>query len=116
MLNYGFSAYSMAEVGPGEALPPVKVLLGKSGWVQPVVSDSGRVLIRREDREMLRVETDLTDTVEAPVEQGQKLGELIVLVNGVEAGRIPLLAAEEVPRLSTGEIWLRLLHRMLWAG
>ena len=116
LLNYGFSAYAMEEAGPGEALPPVKVLLGKSQWVQPMAADSGRVLIRREDREKLQVETNLADTVEAPVEQGQKLGELIVLVDGVEAGRIPLLASDEVPRLSAGEIWLKLLRGMLWAA
>ena len=38
LLNYGFANYTLMDVYPSQALPPVDVLLGESETVQPVLS------------------------------------------------------------------------------
>ena len=47
------------------------------------------------------------------MEQGQKLGELIVLVDGTEETRIPITASEEVARLTFPGVFCRLLETLL---
>ena len=42
--------------------------------------------------------------------QGQELGALTVLVDGQEKARLPLVAQEEVPRLSLPEVYQGLLR------
>ena len=54
-------------------------------------------------------ELELAETVEAPVEAGQPLGSLRISSGGQVLAELPLLAATAVPRLSFGQIWLRLL-------
>ncbi len=113
MLNYGFATYAMVEAQPGEALPPVAVLMGERDWVQPVASGGGRILVRKADQGKITTEIQLQEDVEAPVEQGQKLGELIVLVDGTEETRIPITASEEVARLTFPGVFCRLLETLL---
>ena len=58
----------------------------------------------------------LADSVEAPVEQGQKLGELQVYVDGQLRDTIDLVAAQPVERLSMGGIFKDLLGKLFMAG
>ncbi len=116
LLNYGFSNYAMTQVRPGQALPPVQVLLGEKEWVQPTADGGGRILVRKEDQGKITTQLSLPETVEAPVESGQKLGEVIVLVDDAEECRIPLIASEPVPRLTFGGIFSRMLSMLFLAG
>jgi len=52
---------------------------------------------------------DLPDSLQAPVEQGQELGTLTVLVDGQERTKLTLVAETGVERLSLGEIYKGLL-------
>lgn len=40
LLNFGFANYTLTDVYPGQALPPVDVLLGEQDTVQPVLAQS----------------------------------------------------------------------------
>ncbi len=116
LLNYGFANYTVMDVYPGQALPPVDVLLGVQGQVQPVLASSSRILIDKADLNGVTTEIRLCENVEAPVEPGQKLGEMAVLVNGEERQTIPILADQAVERLSTPGIFLRFLRTLFMAG
>ena len=116
LLNYGFSTYALVQTQAGEAIPPVQVLLGEKAWVQPVAGDGGCILVRKEDQNAVTTRLELAETVEAPVDEGQKLGEIVVLVNGEERARIPLTAHEEVGRLGFPGVFARLVRQLLMAG
>ena len=47
MLTFGFANYTVVEAKPGQALPPVKVILGECESVQPVLAGKSRVLVER---------------------------------------------------------------------
>ena len=114
MLNCGFANYTLYDV-PDQALPPVEVRLGESQVVQPVLAQSDRILVDKSELNAVTTSVKLTDTVEAPVEKGQKLGELVVLVNGEERQTIPLVAAEGVERLSFPGIFMRFMGTLFMA-
>lgn len=52
---------------------------------------------------------DLAESVQAPVEKGQELGTLTVLVDGQERTKLTLVAETNVDRLSLGEVYKGLL-------
>ena len=72
LLNYGFSAYTLVTAAPSEPLVPVAVELGRQGSVQPVLSEEVRLLLAKEDAGKLATTVDLLESVQAPVEQGDR--------------------------------------------
>jgi len=110
MLNYGFANYTMKEIKPSEAIPPVLVNLGEISSVQPVPANDSRMLMEKSKAAKLRTSISVADNVNAPVEQGQKLGEMIVYVDDQPFQTIPLIAKEAVPRLGFFQIYKEFLQ------
>lgn len=116
LLNYGFANYTLLPVYPDQALSPVEVLLGEQATVQPVTSRECAILVEKSQAGSVTTQLSLADSVEAPVEQGQKLGELQVYVDGELRDTIDLVAAQPVERLSMGGIFKDLLGKLFMAG
>ncbi len=112
LLNYGFATYSLTPVYPDQALAPVEVLLGEQSSVQPITARECTILLEKSKAGSVTTQLTLADSVEAPVEAGQKLGELQVYVDGELTDTIDLVAAQEVPRLSVGGIFKRFLSTL----
>lgn len=105
LLNYGFANYTLLDVCATQAIPPVAVELGVKDCVQPVLSGTSRLLLEKADLSKVKTELALAESVEAPVEQGQKLGEMTVSIDGQDLDTLPLVASEEIPRLNIPQIF-----------
>ena len=116
LLTFGFANYTLMDVYPGEALPPIDVKLGESPVVQPVMESTGRLLVAKGDKDKVTTSIELTDCVEAPVEKGQKLGTMTIYLDGVEQQVIPIVADEAVAKLKFGGIMERFMSRLFLAG
>ena len=110
LLSYGFATYTLLDVTSAQAIPPVMVELGTQSCVQPELSGMGsHLLVEKTNLNKVTTSVELQESVSAPVEPGQKLGTLIVSLDGQVQDEIPLVASEGVPRLSFGQIFQRLL-------
>ena len=109
LLNYGFSAYTLVTAAPSEPLNPVEVILGQQPWVQPVPEKTVTLLLPKEDAGKLNTTMDLEESVPAPVEQGQELGELTIYVDGEERASVGLIAQAAVGKLSLPQVYQGLL-------
>ncbi|WP_294547197.1 D-alanyl-D-alanine carboxypeptidase family protein [uncultured Pseudoflavonifractor sp.] len=116
LLDYGFANYTLMDVYPDQALPPIDVLLGEADCVQPVLSQSSRILVDKAQLNGVTSQISLCENVEAPVEAGQKLGEMVVTVDGQVLQTIPIVAERAVARLTVPGIFLRFLNRLFMAG
>lgn len=116
LLDYGFAGWTLCRPQPEQALPPVPVLLGEQRQVQPVASETGPLLIRREEAGQVTTELSLSSDVEAPVEEGQILGRMTVYVAGEERCSVPLVASQGVARLTTPGLFLRMVRQLLLAS
>ena len=112
LLNYGFGGWAMAEAAPAEPIPAVPVTLGTADTVQPVLQSSPRLLVTRDQLGQVTSRVTLAETVEAPVHAGDVLGTITVSVGEQAVQEIPLVAAEEVPRLTFGQIFRQMLGEM----
>ncbi len=114
LLNYGFSTYALIDAGGGVSLPPVAVGLGVADTVQPVLPQDGRsLLIERSQAADLERTVAMEESVEAPVTRGQELGQVTVTSGGTVLSTVPILAGEDVPRLTWWQTFLRLLRLAL---
>ena len=115
LLNHGFANYALVNVTAGQALPPVEVSLGAQATVQPVL-ESRSVLLEKAAAAGVEREVDLASSVEAPVAKGDQLGKLTVTSGGEVVAEVPILAGEDVPRITYGAMALRLLRSAFLAA
>ncbi|MDY4172609.1 MAG: D-alanyl-D-alanine carboxypeptidase, partial [Evtepia sp.] len=71
-----------------------------------------QLLLAKADAAKVSTTIDLADTLQAPVEQGQELGNLTVLVDGKETQTLPLVAQEGVPRLTLWQVYRGMLETL----
>jgi D-alanyl-D-alanine carboxypeptidase (penicillin-binding protein 5/6) len=109
LLTYGFANYALLDVYPDEALPTVPVTMGKQEAVQPVFEGSNRVLLEKTKVSAIEKSVQLEESVAAPVEKGQTIGTLTVTAEGETVATLPLVAAEEVARLTYWDVVKNLL-------
>lgn len=112
LLNYGFGAYALADVTPKEPLPDLEVKMGEADTVKIGLAEVGKLLVKKEQLSSVTTEVELADSVQAPVAQGAEVGQLVVSVDGKEVRRIPLVAQEEVPRLTFSGMFSNMWERM----
>ena len=116
LLNFGFANYTVMDVYPNKALPTVDVLLGEQERVQPVLKGTSRVLVDKAELDAVTTEIEISPDVEAPVEEGQVLGHMIVKVNGEERQRMDIVSEQAVARLTVPGIFKRLFDTLMMAG
>lgn len=110
LLSFGFSGYALKKIVPEAPLAPVPVELGVQATVQPVLGDGGTLLLEKSKTAGLRQAVTLAESVAAPVAPGDTLGTLTVLSGEEVVAEIPLLAGEEVPRITFWQMLRRTLR------
>ncbi len=114
MLDYGFAGYCL--VSPSlEDAPKVPVRLGSKAFVSLKLDGQGQLLVPKAKRSGIATNIRLEPEVTAPVEAGKQLGSLTVTSGDEVLLEAPLVAAEPVPRLSLGGIYLQILRRAAMA-
>ena len=109
LLNYGFAAYALVPVAPSEPLTPVPVTLGTAASVHPGLAQERQLLLPKGEAGKVTTTVDLPSALSAPVEAGQELGHLTVLVDGQAVEEIPLVAQEAVGKRSLWQVYGGLL-------
>ena len=115
LLDYGFANYALVDVYPDAPLAPVDVLLGTVKQVQPQLNRDCRLLVRKGEESQVTTQLTVAQDVEAPVDQGQTLGQMEVYVGGELRDTIPIVSAQQVDRLTVPGIFGQLLRQLLMA-
>ncbi len=108
LLSHGFSTYALRKIALDAPLPPVPVELGAQATVQPVLSEGSALLLEKNKAGNLTQSVELAETVAAPVSPGDRLGALTVTSGEEVVAELPILAGESVPRVTYGQMLLRL--------
>jgi len=111
LLNYGFANYALVHAAPSEVLQPVFVRLGARGSVQPVLTKENALLLEKSKAQGLTTEAELAEELSAPVAEDDRVGTLRVKSAGGETlAELPILAGESVPKVTFGQLFMRVLR------
>ena len=116
LLNYGFSTYTLENVVPESALPPVPVSLGTQATVQPVLGENTHLLLEKAKAGSLQQLVTLADSVEAPVAADSQLGTLTITSGEEVVAELPILAGEEIPRVTFSQMLVQMLRTAFLCG
>ena len=110
LLDYGFANYAL--VAPELQTGSVPVKLGAADSVAAIPREDVKLLVDKAQRNEVHIQTELEDSVAAPVSKGQKLGTMTVSVGQQVIAQIPLLAAEDVPKLTFWQMFMRIFRQV----
>ena len=117
LLDYGFASHAL--IPPPEVsdrLAPIPVRHGAEPTVLPAADAPKGILVEKARRNDLTSEVELLPEVEAPVEQGQILGSVKILLDGEVQTEYDIIASQGVPRMEFGRAFHRLLGALLGAN
>ena len=114
MLDYGFANFALVTPTLEDA-PQVPVTLGTSDAVKLVPEEAAGLLIDKAMKNSITTEISTEESVSAPVAKGQKLGTMIVKSGETVLAQIPLVASEDVPRLTWWDLFLQVLKQTAMA-
>lgn len=101
LLDFGFTNYGIFTPEPmSSEILPVKVLRGEEKEILPDSGSLPGAVVKIEDIPKIEQKLELSPSVEAPVEKGQQLGKILLLVEGKEIASYPILSGIDVRRLT----------------
>jgi D-alanyl-D-alanine carboxypeptidase (penicillin-binding protein 5/6) len=108
LLNWGFANYQTVIPTSDAPLMPVKVTLGKKESVRIKLGETEGVLTLKGAEITKKIE--LLKGVKAPVRQGQEMGKMTVCQNGEIICQIPVIAEENVEKMTLWDVFANLLR------
>lgn len=110
LLDYGFANYSVEKgLAAGTEIEEIPVKKGMRNSVAAVIKEECSMLIPKGGGTDWQTETELLPALDAPVEAGMQVGELIYRINGEEVGRTALVASEAVKKTDLNTMLQRML-------
>ena len=116
LLDYGYANYALiAKEEAGTVMGDVRVYKGKVESAPVVIKEQTNMLAPKGKHVELEGEVVITESINAPVEPGMIVGEVIYTWEGEEVGRSDLVVADEIERASVIDMIDRLFTRWFFA-
>ena len=114
MLDQGFANYALytPNIQEGASVP---VALGQADSVAVIPEKIPQILVERVKLPDVTAEVSLSPQADAPIVQGQHLGTLTLRAGEEILAEVPLVAENEVPRLTWGQVTGRILRQVAMA-
>jgi D-alanyl-D-alanine carboxypeptidase (penicillin-binding protein 5/6) len=111
LLNYGFRFFETHRLyGAGDRLTRTRVWMGEQEELTLTLAKDLYVTIPRRQYDKLNARTEVQPNLQAPIAKGEKVGEVVVELDGEVITRQPLVAYEDVPE---GGIWRSVVDSVL---
>ncbi|HHW06554.1 MAG TPA: D-alanyl-D-alanine carboxypeptidase [Clostridia bacterium] len=114
LLNWGFASFKYEQYfAPGDVVQEIKVSKGSKDTVPLVAAQKVGALLDKQGEHQLETRVEAPDVVLAPVVKGQEIGVIRILKDGTEISRVPLVAGEEIPRISFWQLFRKSWQKAL---
>jgi len=113
LYKYGFARYQAVNLAEcGATLKQLPVSKGVVDKLDIKAAAPVSVVVPRGEQKGFTMRLELPARVTAPVKKGQQVGTAVVVKNGREYLRVPLVAAYDVPRAGLGQQIQRMFTRL----
>ncbi len=116
LFDYGFGAYTTYDISIEPiSFEPIPIQNGMVDTVEIVVPKMilPPVIIEKGSTPQITQEITVTEQLQAPVEQGDEVGDVVIRMNGQEIAQFALLADQSVQVRSVGAVLLQLLQQFV---
>lgn len=115
LLNYGFANYATVTLPQVSDFENIPVLKGKTNFAIPeMCQNDTTMLINKAEKGEVTYAVELEKELVAPIEKGQKIGQISFFVASNKVATCDLTAKEAVDRVTFGFNLLKVLQSMLF--
>jgi len=115
LLDYGFANYAIANsLVKEDDLSEIKILKGEKELMKPGVSESSGVLVSKAKLGQIEKSISVPKEVNAPIEKGEKLGEIEYYVDGEKVGSTDVIAIEKVKKIGPIKMFARMAEELMY--
>ncbi len=101
LLDYGFNNYTVKDFGSkGDFIKSIQVNKGTASCVNAILETDAKILLSKSNSSDITQEIFLEEAINAPILEGQKLGEIKYSINGENILTVSLIADMAVDKLS----------------
>lgn len=112
LLDYGFANYETAVIAEeGQIMGTVLIEKGTPTSVSAVTTEKITVLTGKGQKDKLKTEVTISETVPLPLEKGQEIGKITLYDEEEKLAEYPLVAAAPVEKASFRELVSRLIQK-----
>ena len=112
LLSFGFANFASVKVELPEKPHDVRVVGGMCDSVSVGYEGEANVILEKIKKDTLTTEIILPDSLKAPIEKGQQIGECIIKSEDKEVARVKIIAEGTVHKMTFGKAFLTLLKQM----
>ena len=114
LLDYGFANYNTVEVAKRDSvIGSIKLNKGKKTQLDVFPKDNLNVLIEKGKETNVQKKIVLSSIINAPISKGDKVGEVIAILNGEEIGKVDIISKEDIAKASIIDILGRMFNKMM---
>ena len=119
LLDYGFANYSYKEFGKqGETVKTLQVEKGVETTVNAIYETTASVLLKKGQEKNIVQNININEKISAPIEKGEKIGEVSFDLNGEIIATVNLVSDEEIKKVNVWNIttniyekWFNLMRK-----
>ena len=101
LLDYGFNKYTFKKFATkGDIIKEVNVNKGNKETVKGILEEDSGALIRKENDKNVEQSIIIDNIIDAPIEKGQKIGEVIYSFDGKEIGKTNIISDIKIEKLN----------------
>lgn len=113
LLDWGFANFAAVPiVNQGTVVERLKVNKGVEQEIQLVASQDLNLIVTKGQNKNLQKKIVADSSVNAPIVEGQKYGELIVIKDGKEVGKVDLIAEKSIAKAGLIRIFQTMITNM----
>lgn len=101
LLDYGFSKFSFKSFGnKDDVIQTVSVNKGVKSTVNAILESNAGTLIEKGKESQISQSIELNNNIEAPIKQGDKLGEVTFSLDGKKLASVNLIASSDIDKIN----------------
>lgn len=115
MLDYGFANYSVVNGKKlaGEEIEKIKVIGGEEDFAEVEAEDSGNIVLKKGEADKIEVKRNIRENIKAPLKKGEKVGELVYMLDGKEIEKKDIVVKADVNKIKLYKMYIKLLKKWL---
>lgn len=113
ILNYGFATYSSVPiVKKNQVIDELNVEKGKEEKVKVIAKDNLSALVKKGEENKVQKEIILPKSIKAPFSSNSKVGDIVLMKDGQEIGRVDIITESGIDTASFNDIFNRITNHM----